>query len=226
MAFYTASTTEEKISDRQGGNYINESGVYDVILKRVCVDTGKSGAVKLHFFIEYEGTPQMLYNTITLTNNNGKENFQTVVFNKLLICLGLKSVGDPKPMDLLVGKQGAMKSFNVIPDIEDEEITLRIVFDYSSYAGQIYERKLVHNCFRTGDKASASEIVNQKDIGKQYAFESDPSICNKSHYAKGLTEAEVLAWKQAKANNGDKLTDEEPKSKTFGSEAQMDDLPF
>ena len=225
MAFYTASTTDEKISDHQGGNYITESGVYDVILKRVCVDQGKNGAVKLHFFIEYEGTPQMLYNAITLTNNDGKENFQAIVFNKLLICLGLKAVDDPKPMDLPVGKQGAAKSFNVIPDIEDEEITLRILFDFSSNNGQIYERKLVHNCFRTKDKASASEIVNNKDIGKQYAIESDPAVCKKPHYAKGITEKEVLAWKQSKLN-GNKLTDEEPKSKTFGSGSDVDDLPF
>ena len=238
MAFYTVSTAEEKISDRQGGNYINESGVYDVILKRVCVDTGKNGAIKLHLFIEYEGTPQVLYNAITLTNNNGKENFQNSVFNKLLICIGASEgdvIGDPVEAVLPIGKDKQDKRVMVVPDIEDVDVTLRIVMEYGSYEGKITEHKSVRNAFRSKDHATASEIVNfnpktssAADLGKQYAIEADEKVCKKTVYRNGVTPEDVEAYKKQFTNSN--TAKEEPEAKTFsakkGSEEQMDDLPF
>lgn len=239
MALYTVSTKGEMIRDNGStSSFIRESGMYDVTIHNIMVDTSANGAVSVSLYLNYDGTDQVIYNAIRLTNNDGKPNFQNNVFNKLLICIGASEgdvIGDPVEAVLPIGKDKQDKRVMVVPDIEDVDVTLRIAMEYGSYEGKITEHKSVRNVFRSKDHATASEIVNfnpktssAADLGKQYAIEADEKVCKKTIYKNGVTPEDVEAYKKQFTNSN--TAKEEPKAKTFsakkGSEEQMDDLPF
>ena len=73
MAFFKIDTSEENVKDYSGdgGKWLNKSGIYDVIIKAVIVDTTAKGSEYLNLWIEYEGQLQPLYQAMRLTNNDG-----------------------------------------------------------------------------------------------------------------------------------------------------------
>ena len=235
--FYKVSASKEMIRDSGSNSYIRDSGMYDVVIHNIMVNKSANGAVSLDLYFNYDGTDQVIYNAIRLTNNDGKANFQNNIFNKMLLCFGAKEgdvIGEPVEAVLPIGRDKAEKRVLIVPDIEDEPVILRIKVEYDSYEGKITEHKSVRNVFRSSDKASASEIVNKArgtDVGKQYLLECQDKTLNEPQYKHGVTKEDVEAYRKRFTGSSIDTASDEPKAKTFsskskGSEEQMDDLPF
>ena len=77
MAFFKVTTSEESVKDYTGdsGKWLNKSGIYDVIVKAVIVDTTAKGSEYLNLWLEYEGQLQPIYQAMRLTNTDGSRNF-------------------------------------------------------------------------------------------------------------------------------------------------------
>jgi hypothetical protein len=194
MAYFTVETNEEAVKEESSGNYINSSGMYDVTLEAMWVDTNDKGARTIGLLVTYNDTIQPIYSAFRLDNNDGSPNFEQQMFNKFLICCGVESLNEPEMADLPIGKGKADKEVPVFTDSELQgvEITLRIAMEYGKYNGNITEKKKVKGVYRTSDKATASEIVNGAEAGKQY--EKDLDYAQKDIYRDNLTEEEVAEW--------------------------------
>jgi hypothetical protein len=197
MAYFTVETNEEAVKEESSGNYINSSGMYDVILEAMWVDTNDKGARTIGLLVTYNDTIQPIYSAFRLDNNDGSPNFEQRMFNKFLICCGVESLNEPEMADLPIGKGKADKEVPVFTDSElhGVEVTLRIAMEYGKYNGNITEKKKVKGVYRISDKATASEIVNGAEAGKQY--EKDTAYAQKDIYRDNLTEAEVTEWVNA-----------------------------
>ena len=203
MAFYKVSTAEDQVKDRGENVYINKSGIYDVILKHVIVNKSNNGSEAIDLVIEYEGVSQTLFGAVRLTNNDGSTNFGANMFNKLCIVCGASEgteIADPVPVELPIGKGGEMKECMELAEsaFQDEPITIRIQLEYGMYDGSIKERKVLKNIFRTTDHATAQEIVNNTDFGKQYIQEEKSA--DKVTYKDGILPEDVEKWRKEKMN--------------------------
>ena len=116
--FFTAKHDAESLKE-QGGDYINTSGIYDVIIKFASVQKSANGSMTVDFNVEYKGSSTTLYG-LRLTNNDGSPNFQANLFNKLLVILGIDSVAEPTPEDHKVGKDQQVKTFSVLTELSDQ----------------------------------------------------------------------------------------------------------
>ena len=197
MAYFVVETSEEAVKEETTGNYINSSGMYDVALEAMWVDTNEKGARTIGLLVTYNDTIQPIYAAFRLDNNDGTPNFEQQMFNKFLICCGVESLNEPEMADLPIGKGKADKEVPVFTDSEllGVEITLRIAMEYGKYNGNVTERKKVRGVYRVSDKATASEIVNNAEAGKQY--EKDMVYAQKDIYRDNLTETEVTEWVNA-----------------------------
>lgn len=217
MSFFKVSTAEDQIKDSAGSsNFINKSGIYDVLVKAVIVDTTPNGSMSLNLWIEYNEQPQMLYGAIRMTNNDGTPNFQAVLLNKLAVCSGLKDgteIEEPIPVDLPVGKGGENKECMVLQEIQDAPVAIRIQMEYSMYEGKVMEKKIVKNFYRVPDHKTAMEIVNN---GESKQYDKDMEIADKNNLKDGLTEDDVTEYKKNRKNGNANPTKEEKKPLSFG----------
>lgn len=207
MAFFTVKADAESVKDYEGGSgqYINKSGMYDVVIKHIIADQTANGSKFLNLWILYNGKEQPLFQAIRLTNNDGSPNFGQDLFTKLCIIAGATDgtdIADPVPMQLPMGKGGAMVECMVLPDFTDIPVHMHVRMQYSMYNDKIQESKVIYNFFRYEDKATASEIVNDvKEKGKQYEKEAENI---KPSYKDGLTEEDVEAWLAERRGNAKK----------------------
>ena len=190
MSFFQVNVTEAAKAS-EGGNYINQSGVYPVTIKQVIVDYNDSGARTLNFYVDHNGTEQVLYGALKLDNNDGTPNFQAPLFNKLCVIAGLDSVQDPEEATLPIGKEGADKDVAVLPDFQDLEVQIWVQMEYHVYNGSIKEKKVITGFYRA-DGASADEIINETEIGVR--FEKDSKYHNNTSYKDGLTAESIATW--------------------------------
>lgn len=216
MSFFKISTSEENVRDYNGngGNFLNKSGMYEIIIKNVIADVSPNGSQRINLFIEYNGQDQMIFNAMTLTKNDGTPaSVGTAMFNKMAIVLGADEnteIEDPVQMELPIGKGGEMKMCSVLEQFNDSPIIIRLQMQYSLYDGKIQERKVIRNFFRVTDKATASEIVNNVDTkGSQYHTEEE--YADKTDYQDNLTEEDIANW----IKNGRTSVKEDTKP-TFG----------
>lgn len=208
MGFFKVTTDEESIKDYAGSNskYINASGIYECILKSVIVDTSAKGSEFINLWIEHEGQEQPLFNAIRLTNTDGQANLEQALFNKLCIVCGASKdhdVNDPVSRMVPIAAKGAEKECMVLEDFDDTPVYIRIQMEYSLYDGKIQEKKNVKNFFRLEDKATASEIVNNTDFGKQYELE-ESKYADAITYKDGLTPEDVEEWKKNRSSTSKK----------------------
>lgn len=195
MAFFKVDTTAA--AKQEGGNFINQSGIYDVTIKNVIVDINDKGARSLNLFVSNNGTDQVLYSAIKLDNNDGTPNFQAALFSKLCVVCGIEDIADPEEATLPIGKAGAAKDVAVLPDFVDLDVKMRVQMEYSvipeGYAksGQISEKKVIKG-FYTATGASAEEILNETEAGVKLA--KDEVYAENVTYKDGLTEETVQAW--------------------------------
>lgn len=192
--FFTANKNIEAVKEATG-DYINTSGIYDVIIKFVSVNRGINGSISLDFNCEYKGTPVTIYG-LRLTNNDGSENFQAKLFNKLLVIAGLDGVSEPQIESHVVGKDKAPKEFSVITELSDLAVKVRIQYSYSLYEGKIIERREIRNFYRESDGAVASEILLDSGFGTQ--LEKDKKYAANITYNDGLTAETIAQWKADK----------------------------
>lgn len=192
--FFTVKRDIDSVKEATG-DYINTSGIYDVIIKFVSVNRSINGSMSLDFNCEYKGTPVTIYG-LRLTNNDGSENFQAKLFNKLLVIAGLDGVSEPTIESHVVGKDKAPKEFSVITELSDLPIKMRIQYTYSLYEGKIIERREIKNFYRESDGAVASEILLDDGFGTQ--LEKDKKYAANITYNDGLTAETIAQWKADK----------------------------
>lgn len=198
--FFTAKTDAAAVAD--GGAYINESGIYPVTLKVVSVKVNEKNARSIDFNVDYQGSSQVFYG-LKLDNNDGSENFEAKVFNKLVVCAGLDGVSQPEIQTHNLGKEKKPTDLSVLTDFDDIPVQVRVQYEYSKYEGKIREHKRIKAFYRN-DGASASEIIalangQQAVIGTQLA--KDEKYAANVTYKDGLTAEDVAAWKEAEKAN-------------------------
>ena len=232
MSFFTVNRSPEEVKDFTPSGYITESGVYDVTIIHAITKLNKHNATSIDLLVDYEGQRQTIYDAFRLDNNDGKPNIiGQKAFNELLIVAGIDgSINDPEATVVELGKDNEEKEVFVITELNGAEVTVRLQMEYSYYEGEIRQRTLLRKVYRTGDNATAAEIVNdapkedksvEQDnfLGRQFGKEL--AFADKNIYKDGLTEEDVAAWiasGRGKKNKADKPTAKKPVSfgKKFG----------
>lgn len=199
MAFMKVNReTVEKTGD--GGSFIGESGVYDVVIHKATVDTfttdDKNEVRSIGLFVSYNDNDQMLYSALSLDMFDGKENKSAVeCFQRLMVIADLEEIDDAEEETLPIGKAGADKEVLVLPGFEDLECKLWIKQEfYVKGDGSIGENRVLKDVF-TVDNKSADEIVNDTEAGVKYAKREKYFTDTKyGSTKKPLTAEEVQAW--------------------------------
>jgi hypothetical protein len=199
--FFTAKTDAQSVAD--GGAYISESGIYPVTLKAVSVKVNEKNARSIDFNVDYQGSSQVFYG-LKLDNNDGSENFEAKVFNKLVVCAGLDGVSQPEIQTHNLGKDKKPTDLSVLTDFDDLPVKMRIQYEYNKFEGKIREHRKIKAFYRE-DGASASEIIALANgqaavIGTRLAKDEKKYASNVT-YKDGLTAEDVAAWKEAEKAN-------------------------
>jgi len=205
MAFFITKIDKQSVADSTGGNYISENGIYDVTIKFVSVKVNEHGARSLDFNVDYKGSEQVFYG-LKLDNNDGTENFQRNVFNKLCVILGIESVDNPTIETHKVGKDQTPTDLSVLTEFSDMPVKLRVHYLYELYNGDIKEKREIKAFYRASDSATAAEILAASE-GEEVNFgtqlEKDLGFINEPTYKDGLNKETVDAWKaDKKASKG------------------------
>lgn len=216
MSFAKASKKQEDV--KQGGsNYITASGVYPSMILAPVVSISKGGSQSVDLYIDHMGQKQIVYGNLRVTNNDGSPNkIGAKIFNQLLIIAGVDAVADPVSAELPIGKKEAMKEVDILEDLCDLEVLMRIQMEYSTFNGNIQEKKIIKAFFRASDKATAEEIVNEDTPGAGY--ERELKYVNNITFKDGLDESTIAAWITAKRPDGTGSESSAPeKAPSFGS---------
>lgn len=201
------STTNDAIKDSSGGaSFLNTEGVFDVIINFASVTETKNGAVQLDLNIDYKGNSQVLYGPVIQNKDGNPNTIGMSLVNKLGVIAGL---GDNEELDIeeethAVGKDQEEKTFNVITNFSDMPIKIRVQREYSQYNGEVRRNLRIRNVFRA-DGASAAEIANGAEVGKQLALEIE-KYSDGAAYVDGVTPEQAEAYEAALRNGGDKTT--------------------
>lgn len=227
MSIFNIKYDKKLLEDNTGvGNWINTSGVYEVTIKAVIVDTTPGGSVFLNLWLDHQGQLQPIYQAMRLTNNNGDPNKVGVgMYHRMAAVIGVGDnydVSEPVPRMIPMGAGGKEVECMVLEDFDDQPIKVRVQMEYELYNGKIKEKKIVRNYFRIEDNATAAEIIDDVDTkGSQY--EKELQYADKVSYKDGLTEEDVQKWISS-LRGGSKApttTDNKPsqgfgKKRTFG----------
>lgn len=198
---FAVSTNPEEIKDSGGNAFINQSGIYDVVLNYVQVAPTKNKAYQLNFNVTNNGMEQTIYGPI-LVNTDGNLNAITKsLLNRLCIIAGMDDgyTIETETVEMPVGKDRKLTEMEVIPELADLPVKMRVQMEYSLFNGVIQERKAVKAFYRA-DGATAAEAQSGEDIGKRLAIDEE-KYANNVTYKDGLTEADVKAWIQERINN-------------------------
>ena len=218
MSFFSASKKAEDV--KQGGsNHITTSGVYPVTVLAPVVSVSDNGSTTVDLYVDHQGQKQIVYGNLRITNNDGSPNkIGAKIFNQLLIIAGLDAVADPVEHQLPIGKNEALKDCAVLEDLADIDVLLRVQMEYTVWNGDIKEKKVVKSFFRASDRATAEEIVNDKDFGSGY--EKEEKYFANITYKDGLTPEAISAWISAgrpKGTGGDAAgSGEKKETPSFG----------
>jgi hypothetical protein len=196
----TVSKKQDAIKD-SGGNgsgYINRSGIYDVVINYVQVAPTKNGAYQLNFNVNNNGMDQTIYGPI-LMGKDGKVNEITQnLLNRLCIIAGMDDGQEieTETAEFPVGKDQKMMEMEVIPELSEIPVKMRVQMEYSLWNNDIQERKGIKAFYRE-DGATAAEAESGENIGKRLALDEEKYASNVT-YRDGLTEEDVKAWIQAR----------------------------
>ena len=189
MSFYKSN--KEEAAKAEGGNHINGSGIFDVTILAAFVDTNDKGARTVNFYVDHNGTPQVVYGGLKLDNNDGSPNFAAAIFNKLCVVADLDDVTDPEEDTLPIGKNKSDKDVAVLPDFSDLDVKMRVQMEYSVYNGKIMEKKVIKGFYRA-DGASADEIINETEVGVK--LEKDLGYADNVTYKDDLDAEQIAKW--------------------------------
>lgn len=207
----TVSKKEEAIKDSGGGGgYINRSAIYDVNLNYVQVAETKNKAYQLNFNVTNQGMDQTIYGPI-LIGKDGKVNEITQnLLNRLCIIAGMEDGQEieTESVDMPVGKDQKIVEMEIIPDLSDLPVKMRVQMEYSLWNNQIQERKNVKAFYRE-DGATAAEAESGENIGKRLAMDEEKYASNVT-YKDGLTEEAVKAWIQERIDSNSSKSNSSP----------------
>jgi hypothetical protein len=214
MAFFKVSTTEEAIRESGTGlNFINKSGIYDVVIKTVSVVHNDKGARSLNFNVEYNGNDQVFYG-LTLDNNDGTPNYKANIFNKLCLVLGIPVVDDAEPEVHMLGKDKVATELEVLTQFSGLPVKVKIQCVYSEYQGVLRESKEIRGFYRAEDGASGEEVFRGTEP-KQY----EKDLGTTKDILKDVTEEQVAAFLANRSKGGSA-----PASKPAGAKVAVN--PF
>lgn len=209
MSFFNVEKSSEAVRD-SGAKFIGESGIYDVVIQTVEVRTNDKGARSLNFRVQYGDGYSTLYG-LKLDMNNGGEHFQRKEFNKLCIIAGLDTVSEPTKEARMwfdaKSRGDTMQELLVLTEFDDMPVKIKVKERYGRYNGKITKQLEIDNFYRASDNATASEIINKTEMGKQY--EKDLKYAKDITLADGVTKEEVEALK-AGNNATPSTTPEQP----------------
>lgn len=197
---FKISTSKDAVKESGGSSFINSSGVYDVTIKFASVNVSAKGAESVAFNVEYNGNTQTFYGPY-YQNTDGKLNeIGAALYNKLGIIAGMAEGDefDVESEEHAVGKDNKVQEFAVIQQFTDLSVKMHVVAEYSIYNSEIQERFNIRAFFRE-DGATADEIINDGEVGKQLATVLE-KYANNVTYKDGLTEEDVAEWKAARAS--------------------------
>ena len=196
------SKKAEAIKDTGGSGYINRSGIYDVTLNYVQVAETKNKAYQLNFNLTHQGMDQTIYGPI-LIGKDGKVNEITQnLLNRLCIIAGMEDDQEieTETVENPVGKDQKLMEMEIIPELSDLDVKIRIKMEYSLYNNEVQERKGIRAFYRE-DGATAAEAESGENIGKRLAMDEEKYASNVT-YKDGLTEEDVKAWIQSRYSGG------------------------
>lgn len=197
----TVSKKSEAIKDAGNGGgsgYINRSGIYDVKINYVQVAETKNGAYQLNFNVSNNGMDQTIYGPI-LVGKDGKVNEITQnLLNRLCIIAGMEDGQEieTETAEFPVGRDQKMMEMEIIPELTDLPVKMRVQMEYSLWNNDIQERKGIKAFYRE-DGATAAEAEAGENIGKRLALDEEKYASNVT-YKDGLTEEDVKNWIQAR----------------------------
>lgn len=206
----SVSKNQNAIKDTGGGAYINSSGIYDVILNYVQVAPTKNGAYQLNFNVTNGGMAQTIYGPI-IVGKDGKVNEMTQdLLNRLCIIAGMEDGQEieTESAELPVGKDQKLMEMEIIPELTDLPVKMRVQMEYTLWNNEIQERKSVKAFYRE-DGATAAEAESGENIGKRLAIDEEKYASNVT-YKDGLTEEDVKAWIQSKSSGGSSNNNSKP----------------
>lgn len=195
----TVSKKAEAIKDSgNGGGFINRSGIYDVILNYVQVAETKNGAYQLNFNVNSGGMDQTIYGPILLGKDGKVNEITQNLLNRLCIIAGMDDGQEieTEEAEYPVGKDQKMMEMQVIPELAELPVKMRIQMEYSLWNDAIQERKGIKAFYRE-DGATAAEAESGENIGKRLSLDEEKYASNVT-YKDGLTEEDVKAWIQAR----------------------------
>lgn len=187
----------------KSGAYINTSGVYDITLKALTVDLSPWGTTNIGMYIDFNGTPKMMYSVLDLgpDDTSALEQWQKDSYakawdslDKLAVVCGIdpSTMSDTETVSLPIGKDGAEKDVEVFPEISDVDIKAWFKFEYyRSKEGEIKEKVVFKEAF-TPAGLSADEVLREDKEPKRLT-KLEKYITAVS-YKSELTQEIVDAW--------------------------------
>lgn len=188
------SKNQNDIKDQSTGSFINKSGIYDVTLNYVQVAETKNKAYQLNFNVTHKGSDQTIFGPIIMNKNGDVNEITQGLLNRLCIIAGMdegqeiETVTEERP----VGKEQKLTEMEIIPELCDIDVKIRVQMEYSLYDGNVQERKNIKAFYRA-DGATAAEAESGEDIGKRLALDEE-KYANNVTYKDGLTEEAVAEW--------------------------------
>ena len=199
----TVSKNQDAIKDSGGGGaFINRSGIYDVALNYVQVAETKNKAYQLNINVNNGGMDQTIYGPILINKDGGSNDITQNLLNRLCIIAGMDDGQEieTEVAEYPVGKAQTMTEMDVIPELADVNVKMRIQMEYSMWNNEIQERKAIKAFYRE-DGATAAEAESGENIGKRLALDEEKYASNVT-YRDGLTEEDVKAWISARSSGG------------------------
>lgn len=199
---FSVSKKEDAIKDSGGGGLINQSGIYDCVINYVQIADTKNGAKQLNFNVTSGNMDQTIYGPI-LVNTDGNMNTITQnLLNRLCIIAGMDDGQEleTEEVEIAVGKDKKLMEMDIIPELSDLPVKMRVQMEYSLYNNNVQERKAIKAFYRE-DGATAAEAESGENIGKRLALDEEKYASNVT-YKDGLTEEDVKAWISSKSSGG------------------------
>lgn len=191
------STSTEALKDGgSGSKYLYDNGIFDVVINFASLEVTKNGATQMNLNVTYQGQDQVIYGPIILNKEGDEVSVGMGLINKMSVIAGL-SDGDELTIEEethKVGKDNKEQSFNVITDFSGMSCKIRLQREYDMYNNNVTRRIVIRNIFRD-DNATAAEIVDGGEIGKQYDKELE--LSGTSYYKGGVTPEQAEAYEEA-----------------------------
>ena len=194
MAFIVVKE-ENVVKAEQGSGYINEPGIYDLVLNHAEVKGTAKGATQVNYLFD----KVMSYGN-TVVGTSGAPTFGMGILEGLAATLGESSLSDPEPTE--VKFKNSTKELMCLPELEGVSVKAWVAFSYSRWKDDISEKVAIKRFYRVADGASGSECLTGESIGEQLA--KDEKYASEVKYEDGITAEEVAVWKASKSKDGAK----------------------